>query len=454
MKLHNDDKGYAVAFALGAIVLVTIIAMTSYALAQRSIDQAGTESFSNRAYQVAASALEYEATLFEKSGAPSALSGETVSADGTVSPERTLPGTNEGYTFRSYPGRHGIVLKCTATTLDGKKESVSVEEVSIDLANSVYSGGGGGTMLNGKYFNTSDSMIIGPLYLKVNGEDISPNANMTFIDGPLSIENGTLSGGGALWVHTTKVLHYEVHTDNATSGLPTDVIVSPLGPKMTTPSITPSLVDSLKWEAGTSQYYEGDTILSLDASGTLNASGTIYVNGTATVGTKEAPVTGYKGVFTIYATNGITFNGRLIPANFTNSGETRTDLAGVDTTYRDKDGGVSLPQVSEGYCATLISSGPILSTYSAGNSNGSSANFGFCGAMFTSKSVTFGSSLRGSIIADSSIVTGVKIILATQGTLGGFLPGPVSGDATGPGTGPVKELFGRVLARENWTRGN
>jgi len=433
MKQFNDDKGYALAAALGAIALVTIIAMTSYALAQRSVDQAGTESFSNRAYQVAASALEYETSRFENGATLVSANGQTLPQGGTFD-----------FTFTT-SGEGRVMLKCTAT-LGGKTESVSVEYLSLDLADTVYSGSGSAGMFGGSYFNSPDSMIIGPLYLKLNtGETINPNSSMSFIDGPLYIENGSISAkGGVSWIHTSKVSSYNVYTDNDPSGLPTGVNVYPLGAKITAPTITDAFETSLKSLAqAAGQYYEGTTHIGgtgakfpADSNGVLNASGTIFVKGRAIV---DAAVTGYKGQFTIYATDGITVNGRLLPADFVSSGGTQS---GTYDSYYQSESAVTLPQVHDGYCATLISRGPINSTWSAGNSNGSSEDFAFCGAMFTGSSIVFQSSLRGSIIAGGSLGPGKKIILATQNNLRQYLP-----DA-------VKELFTRVLARENWVRGN
>lgn len=424
-----SDEGYALAMALGAIVLVSLIAASSYTLSQKTLEQASTTASSNRAYQVAASALEYETALFEGGLDPASETNKTLPSGDKYDLEYTKVSDNA---FR---------LKSTARQ-GGQTERVSVLYSVFDFSETIYSGSG--NIFGGSAFNSPDSKIIGAFYLKLAKAE-KVNSSMSFIDGPLYVENGEINPkGGVRWVNTPNYSKYRIYADIAPSGLPGNVEVLPLDVRLTPPSVTPELIARLKSAAITAgTYYDSSTTVGVagdkfnpTSTGVFNANGVIFVEGTATI----APaISSYKGRFTIFATDMIVMRGRLIPQDYaTNPDSPPTGT--FDPYYSSYLGSKvdQLPQARTDYCAALISPGPINLAWSSGNN--STSVFSFCGAVYSEATIAFQESLRGAIIGKGALDPNKKTILATQINMRNAMPTE------------IQELFTRAIGKSDWMR--
>lgn len=433
MKLRNDS-GYILIAAIGAALLVTVIAMGSFAIAQRSLSDSTTTRDINMAYQVAASAAEYEIARYE--------------AGGTLASEdnKQLPGGGGTYdlTYTLSSGASKVTLECTGKAKD-REETIQIGYTSFDPSESIYSGSG--NIFGGAAFNSKDSLIIGPMYMTLAKSE-SINSNPKFIDGPLYVANGQLSAKFSTFTTLTGD-KYQLYVDKPVLNADPNTTTTEMpAPKIVPPAITAAQQEKFRKRAVyESQYYSGNTNIGgasgpakfrVGADGVLHAEGIIYVAGVATV---DATVKSYHGNFAIYGTTGIVASGRLVPSDYA-ANPTSTTADWVDkyyaSTITDLTKAEQLPQARDGYCASLISPGPINLAWSSGNN--ATSIFQFCGALFSGGIVTFQESLRGAIIGRDALDPNKKTILATQTNLRAILPYE------------VKELFSRVMIRSYWVR--
>lgn len=429
---YKDESGYVLAATLGAVVLVTAIAMSSYLLSQRALEQAGTTAQSSAAYQLANSALEYEVSRYENGGDLYSQYGKTLPSGGTYDLITSGSGTD-------------ITIKCRARA--GKEvEAVSVKYTVFDLSETVYSGGGN-SLFAGSSFNAKDSMIIGALYLKLPaGERV--NSCPSFVDGPLFVENAVLSATNAVtFVPPAGQSKYQVYADVTPSIASGNVQSNPLTKHMTPPELSMEFINQLYERASAEgHYYSATSAAGVNIGGTsspipatngvLTGSGTIFVDGTAVI---DSSVKSYKGNWTIYATNGIIARGRLIPSDYATN-PAAPPSGSYDSYYSSIISGKSdeLPQARPDNCITLITPKDINSTWAA--TGNSTTRFSFCGAMYAGGTIAFQESLRGSIIACFSLAPDKKTILATQKDLRDCL----SEDA--------QQLFSKAMTKGAWMR--
>lgn len=428
----KDDNGYVLAATLGAIVLVTAIALASYSLSARALEQASTNSQASRAYQIANSALEYETSRYENDGDISSENGKTLPSGGK-------------YDLISSTTGSSVSIKCRAK-VGQETEAVSVTYTVFDFSETLYSGGGN-SLFSGASFNAKDSMVIGALYLKLpRGEKV--NSCPSFVDGPLYIENAQLTANNSVsFIPPSGAPKYQVYADVKPSIASGNVQINTLTEHMSPPDIDDNLINQLRAEAQSQGNYfvagsSGQFNIGADSSpittngGVLEGSGTIFVEGTAVL---DSCITSYKGNWTIFATNGIIARGRLVPADYA-SNPTMPPTESYDSNYSAIIAGKSdeLPQARTNMNITLITPGSINSTW-AYNGN-STTHFSFCGAMFAGGTVSFQESLRGSIIACDSLAPDKKTILATQKNLRECL-NPIA-----------KTLFSKAMTKGDWTR--
>lgn len=428
----KDDNGYVLAATLGAIVLVTTIALASYSLSQRALEQATSNSQASRAYQIANSALEYETSRYENDGDMTSTNGKTLPSGGKYDLFTTTSGSD-------------ITIKCRAQ-VGTEVEAVSVTYTVFDFSETLYSGGGN-SLFSGASFNAKDSMVIGALYLKLpGGEQI--NSCPSFVDGPLYIENAKLSANSSVtFLPAAGESKYQVYADVTPTIVSSNVQINTLKEHMTPPDITDDIINQLRVQAQSEgHYYVADSTgyfnIGSDTSpittdgGVLDGSGTIFVEGTAIL---DSSITSYFGNWTIFATKGIIARGRLVPADYATR-PTAPPVGTYDPNYSAILAGKSdeLPQARPTMCITLITPGSINSTW-AYNSN-ATTHFSFCGAMFAGGTVSFQESLRGSIIACDSLAPDKKTILATQKNLRECLS-PIA-----------RTLFSKAMTKGDWTR--
>ena len=427
----RDETGYVLATALGAIILVTAIALASYAVSQRAMEHAISNSDASRAYQIASSALEYEVSRYERGGAIASQNG------------KTLP-TGETYSLTSNMVDGTLTLTCTAQVGD-QRESVSANyETATGLTDTIYSGAGNlfqAASMNGQ------SKVFGALYMKLSAKD-KVTSNPEFYDGPLMIEGAGSFKGGARFGTTPNCQSddglYHAYTESAqTLSGSSNVVVEPLTTKLTQPKITPETEEAYRKAAkANNRYYPGPLTISaangfaIDGNGKLVLNGVCFAEGPISV---SSEVKGYEGNFTLYSKSKIVVDGRLVPANYA-LGATPAP-GSFDPSYspyldaRD----AQIPVAREYYCASLVTPGTVNLNW-AMRSNANYV-FSFCGVIYSMSTISFQESLRGTIIAVGGLLPNKRTILATQLNINEFLPDITSG------------LLNGTLARGYWVRG-
>lgn len=422
----RDDKGFALATTLGAVFLVSAIAIASYFLASRAMEQSMTSAGANRAFQTAASALEYEVSRFEGGI-------DLVSQKGKVLP------SGESYDLDAKMVESNKLLISISAKSMGKTEKVSQEYTVLDFSETVYSGSG--SIFAGPMFNSPDSKLIGAMYLKMERTE-RINSSVSFIDGPLYVEGGGFDAeGGVRWTTTRNFPKYIIRSEVRIPNMPTNVEVLELEEKLSPPLITDDLVDSLREKAKASgTYFNKDTVLGLPGTqfqpfhdGVFRYDGVIFVEGRATI---DASIKSYTGNTTIFASNMIVNHGVLVPSDFATN-PSRPPSGSYDPYYAAETGDY-LPEARENYCMSLITPGPINMTWSTGNN--STSVISYCGALYSGSTIAFKESIRGAIIGLNALNPNKKTILATQQGIRDALPDE------------VRSLFTRVLGKGDWTR--
>lgn len=440
----GKQDGYILITALGVMVLVTLLAITSYTVATSSINDATSTAKRNRAYQLAASALDYEVSRFER--------GYTLATQAN----KTLTVGSKTITYDvAYNPEAGSRFSLTVTAGTGtERETVSTGYSYFDPTDAVYTGAG--NIFGGAAFNSRDSMIIGPMFMTVD-RDAVINSNPLFVDGPLYVANGQLSPRNtSFWVYdnlgAVSATPYVLYLDKRITPEPdrTRTVVPSM--KVTPPFITAEIDAVFRDKAvSLNQYYTTDKniggptgIFPVGADGVLRVPNdtVIYVSGTATV---DSAVRSYQGRFAIFGTNQIQVNGRLVPEYY-DGNENSTDPTVTESRYYTLISGASgagnkanqIPRSRTGYCVGLASHGTVNFSWNSGKND--TSVFAFCGAAYSGGIMSFNESLRGSIIARSAIEPTKKTILATQRDLREYLPEE------------MKLLLARVLVRDEWVR--
>lgn len=434
-KNFASESGYILIATVGAIALVTLLALASYILAQATLGDAVVTADHNRAFQIAASAADYELTRFEN-------------FESLASGDYTLP-SGEEYSL-AYTEQNGAFRITTTATYGGVQESVVAGYRSLDTANAFVSGSG--DMFSGSGLNTKDTIIIGPMYVNAEGT-VHVQSQPYFYDGLLNIvsDNPKFSGGTFLMLDNNGNQTSDKYPIRTSGSIPNNLGGNPerVGDPfyISPPYISGTFKTNLRAQAdlyfATNKNIAGTGVsdaVALATGGVLDLSaGTkadpyiIYVDGTATLG---SAVQSYKGNFILYARDGIVCAGRLLPADYS---ATSSDSTVIEMKYNTiLNGAERIPRIRTTHCASLVSPGDITLSWDEGNN--SATRFSFSGVCYSEGTILFNASLRGSIIAHEALVPDKKTILATQPDLRDMVPEQMSA------------LMKKVTYRDYWMR--
>ncbi len=180
----RDDEGFALAAALGAIALITVVAMSAYFLSQSALTQSVYVQAESRAMRVAESGLDRELAVFT----PANVGTEYYPKYGT---------TPDGpYTITIAEQNTGSIMGEYLMTSSGSSmnasESVSMRFFYLDLWKMNISAGDPTTLGGGNGWN-GQAEIHGPMYVR---GDFQWWANAAYEGGPLLIRDGDLVMGG------------------------------------------------------------------------------------------------------------------------------------------------------------------------------------------------------------------------------------------------------------------
>ncbi len=426
----SADDGIAMVFVMGAIALISAIAVGGWALASQTLHESVKGQDLVRAYQAASTGLEEEISFFS----PSRLGQYP----------RTVSYGTDSYTARIADlGGGAYELIC-----DGRSgtasETVLVRFRYLDLWDMNISGGAGSNIGAKNAFNGS-SWIYGSLY--VDG-DVEWGSNGRLYAGPVFLKNGVWvdSGNGKVGAIGNFVDAYGPVKSDPSDGYYTELRGS--APEIDVPILSDdNMADYLKAAKNTDFRYPPTGAEHPNASATYytvwngpstiggasfgntgtdgtprdaiafdQATGILYLADDAVIYcddivTFTADVRQYKGRGIIVGRNGFVIEGSLVPC------QGLTEVLGVPGDQR------TVP-VMQADCLGLLSQGdvsitspPALGTFPAG---------GVAAAIFTNGVVRADASshcdFRGSLICDSIELQSTNVVLATQPGLSKSLP--------------------------------
>lgn len=213
MAIRDTESGVALVTVIGAIALISIIAMSGFAMSSQALHESSLFTNDTKAFEVAASGMDRELASFSENNFTSG-SGSYDKTGSTPDGSYTLTVQRDDAVSFMYK------MTCTGTSLD---QTATVEQsfFYMDLwGMSVSSGSnpgasdwGSGASWNG------NSTVIGPLY--VSGE-VTLNSNPDLYYGPLFVSDGNVTFNGAVNFHPYPSAKYNIFTDGVVVGATSD----------------------------------------------------------------------------------------------------------------------------------------------------------------------------------------------------------------------------------------
>ena len=177
-----NDEGFALFIAMGAIILVSVVAVAGFWLSQDTLRESRRVQSENRAFQVASTGIDREVQRFTTSrliNGVYAISGST--PDGTYQITAQATGNPYEYRMTSVSNSGG-----TTETVTQRFFFLSLWDMNVGAGPAQVFGGGSGW--NG------NATVSGPLYVR---GDMTWSSAATFEGGPLLIRDGGLIATGS-----------------------------------------------------------------------------------------------------------------------------------------------------------------------------------------------------------------------------------------------------------------
>ncbi|HAL29874.1 MAG TPA: hypothetical protein DCP20_04045 [Coriobacteriia bacterium] len=174
-----DDHGVALVTVLGIGVIISILAVTSYAIASQALHESVQMENDTKAFRAASSGLDEALSTFSEATAVAMdTNGPIVGStpDGTYSLSIEDVGDSEW------------VLTSVGSGPDGTTETVQQRFYFINLWEMNLSTGSG-SLMSGSSALHGTSSIVGPFYMQ---GDLNIQANMAVLEGPLFVRNGVI----------------------------------------------------------------------------------------------------------------------------------------------------------------------------------------------------------------------------------------------------------------------
>jgi hypothetical protein len=364
MRFTGKDDGFALATVMGAVALITAVALAGFFLAEQTLNESTRVSNENRAYQAAASALERELSIFDAQGFLAGLPSKSGYVYGQ--PE-AINGRDKFVLSVKSVGPDEYEMQSTGVA-ENTSETVAVRFQAINLWDMNISGDeqmGAGAGFNG------NGTIIGKVFCS---GDFEWTGSAGIEGGPVFVTNGKFikqSLGCYVGTAAEPVYGYFDQEPQVTAGdTGWNVETRGSAPKLNIP--WPTAADMANWERAARNYalrnrpdpmmpthvnaaadaytvLERDSVIgptifgkpggiarrpdgSIDesASGdviavarsangngmTLHINGVVYVKGTLTV---SRDIKYYSGRGVIVTTNGVVIDGRLVPVRYDNT---------------------------------------------------------------------------------------------------------------------------------------
>lgn len=221
-----SDDGIAMITVIGVMMVVTILAVGSFMLANQALHEATLTEDDTRAFRAATAGIDTVLSSFD----PAVTSyPEYATPDGTCTVTVTETGADAGE-------RQIIAI---GTGLDGSTERVVQRFFYINLWEMNFAGTGSQSLMSGSSGMNGTSNIWGPFYIK---GDFAVGAHMSVMEGPLFVKGGllsTTSGASTIGEETRPVRIYADMQSELNMGT-----VYKVGPFRSVPEITlPKLSD-------------------------------------------------------------------------------------------------------------------------------------------------------------------------------------------------------------------
>lgn len=429
--IDNDD-GFALAVVMGAIAVITVVALTGFFVSQAALGDAMRLSTENRAYQAASSGLELEIPAFKPDLLPTGHSesgyvyGNPQTINGTDRYTVTvanLPGSTTQWVMRSV-GQSGV-----------SSETVEVTFTYFDLWDMNISGGSGSWPGMREGFN-GNATIIGAVY--VNGR-LDWTASSAIYGGPIMVAgtnptNDVLNrqnGGSTIGTVAQPI---DLYLDNDPTGQ-TDYLNQTAFRKGAAPEFDLPVLDNnnmTDFLNAATRVYNSDLVIGAATGnfgdpafdkfwykdGVLYCDEVVYVKGKVTFANDIV----YRGKGMIVAEGsggtGFEIQGRLVPDK------------PWETLY-----GVTMPACATDAILGLVSPGDIVQT---GGDWVSAAIY--INGSYSTQPGGQKESFRGSIICNSINFEDTNCVLATQVGLGGMI------------RDEMRWLGSNIYAQGDWTR--
>lgn len=185
--LRGRDDGFAMIAVIGAISIITVVAIGGYAISMNAIGESERVVAESRAFAVAESGLDRELNVFDPDNIDTGYyprSGSNADGSFVVDVRRV------GSAFADIGGEYAIT---STGTSDEGEESVSLRFFYLDLWNMNIGAGENASLGGGNGWNGNAS-ITGPLYIRGN---LDWTANAAYEGGPLFIKDGALNVTGS-----------------------------------------------------------------------------------------------------------------------------------------------------------------------------------------------------------------------------------------------------------------
>ncbi len=201
----RDDHGVALVTVLGIGVVISILAVTSYTMANQALHESVLMENDTKAFRAASSGLDGILTEFNKDRAQEML------ASGPI--EGSTPDGTYSITIEDL-GDSEWVLTSVGAAPDGTIETVKQRFYFINLWEMNLTTGSDSLMSGSSALNGT-SNIVGPFYMQ---GDLNIQANMAVLEGPLFVRNGVIRRKNPNSWLGTEVQPIKVYCD----GIPTD----------------------------------------------------------------------------------------------------------------------------------------------------------------------------------------------------------------------------------------
>lgn len=242
----TSDDGVALITVIGVMVVVTIMAIGAFVLANQALDEARRAAGETRAFRVAAAGLDNALSSFK----PEITSYPDISTpDGTATV--TVAKTDGD------AGEYQIVS--LGTGVDGTKQRVVQKFYYFNLWEMNFAGTGSQSLMSGSSGMNGSSNIYGPFYVKGN---LSLDAYFSVMDGPLFVKSGKLATTSSATKIGTPTKKVRIYCDGGATLDKGTLYYT--GPYLSVPEITlPSLkYDNLRGAATLAQNESKDGVMS------------------------------------------------------------------------------------------------------------------------------------------------------------------------------------------------